>query len=285
MEIIVQSLTEDTDVTLTAYIQEPSPDLRNVQQRPAVLVFPGGAYLMTSDREAEPIALAYAAEGFQAFVLRYSVGERARGFRPLQEAVLALARIREQADQWHVIPDQVAVCGFSAGGHLAGAVGLFGEERPNAMILSYPAVDLGDASHPMTAKNPLVQSIIGPGFTQADLDAYSLHKRVGSNAPPLFMWHTAGDRLVRLHHTLKLANAYADQGLDFEYHVFQEGVHGLSLAKDITANGLQGMVESRCQSWLPLSVAWLRSVFGTPDLSSEAPRVSEEAEEFLKEGI
>lgn len=285
MKVSVQPLTEDRDVTLTSYIQEPSKDLENVQNRPAVLVFPGGAYLMTSDREAEPIALAYAAEGFQAFVLRYSVGERARGFRPLQEAELALSRIRGRADQWHVIPDQVAVCGFSAGGHLAGAVGLFGKERPDAMILSYPAVDLGDAANPLTAKNPLVQSLIGPDYTQADLDAYSLHKQVSSAAPPLFMWHTAGDRLVRLHHTLKLANAYADQGLDFEYHVFQEGVHGLSLAKDITANGMQGMVEPRCQSGLPMSVAWLRCQFGTPDASKEFPVVSEQAKEFLKEGI
>ena len=37
-------------------------------------------------QEAEPIALAYAAEGFQTFVLYYSIGEFAHGFQPLAEA-------------------------------------------------------------------------------------------------------------------------------------------------------------------------------------------------------
>lgn len=41
--------------------------------RPSVLVIPGGGYEMTSDREAEPIAMQFLAAGFNAFVLRYSV--------------------------------------------------------------------------------------------------------------------------------------------------------------------------------------------------------------------
>ena len=64
----------DNDATLTCYVQEPSPELTTAAVRPAVLILPGGGYFMTSDREAEPVALAYLAEGFNAFVLRYSVG-------------------------------------------------------------------------------------------------------------------------------------------------------------------------------------------------------------------
>src|SRR5215213_2110242 len=38
---------------------------------------PVGGYFMTSDREAEPVAVAYLAEGFNAFVLRYRAGAEA----------------------------------------------------------------------------------------------------------------------------------------------------------------------------------------------------------------
>ena len=59
---------------LTGYVLDHSDELLNARVRPAVLVLPGGGYFMTSDREAEPVALAYLAEGFNAFVLRYAVG-------------------------------------------------------------------------------------------------------------------------------------------------------------------------------------------------------------------
>lgn len=42
--------------TLTTYILENSPELK-IEKRPALLICPGGGYQMTSDREAEPIAV------------------------------------------------------------------------------------------------------------------------------------------------------------------------------------------------------------------------------------
>ena len=33
--------------------------------------------------------------------------------------------IRENADEWHILKDKIAVCGFSAGGHLTASLGTF----------------------------------------------------------------------------------------------------------------------------------------------------------------
>ena len=44
------------------YIQEYSPNIA-IEKRPLVLICPGGGYEYTSDREAEPIALAFMAQG------------------------------------------------------------------------------------------------------------------------------------------------------------------------------------------------------------------------------
>ncbi len=68
----IQLYANRPDVTLTTYVLADSPELLNGKVRPAVLVCPGGAYLNCSDREAEPVALRFAAMGYHAFVLRYS---------------------------------------------------------------------------------------------------------------------------------------------------------------------------------------------------------------------
>ena len=74
------------DVTLTTYVIAEKGELRGQGKRPAVLICPGGAYMSCSDREAEPVALKFAAMGYHAFVLRYSVyGEGDNSFPDLSK--------------------------------------------------------------------------------------------------------------------------------------------------------------------------------------------------------
>ena len=61
------------DVRLSSYILDDSVEMLDGGKKGAVLVCPGGAYLYCSDREGEPVAMAFAAMGYHAFVLRYSV--------------------------------------------------------------------------------------------------------------------------------------------------------------------------------------------------------------------
>ena len=61
--------------TVTAMLQTGLVnEMRNDKTYPAIVICPGGGYLYCSPREAEPVALRYAARGFHAFILRYSVG-------------------------------------------------------------------------------------------------------------------------------------------------------------------------------------------------------------------
>ena len=45
MQISTLNLTTDGRVSLTAYIQQPSPEMPNRAVRPAVIILPGGAAL------------------------------------------------------------------------------------------------------------------------------------------------------------------------------------------------------------------------------------------------
>ena len=61
-------LKSNPGATLTAYLLDTSREMPNMTDRPAVLVIPGGGYYMCSDREAEPIAMAFAVHGYNTFV-------------------------------------------------------------------------------------------------------------------------------------------------------------------------------------------------------------------------
>ncbi len=147
MKTEVFTLPNGSDITLTTYILDTSEEMPNMKIRPAVLVCPGGGYSACSDREAEPVAMAFLAQGYNAFVLRYSVGKGKAAFpRPLEDAEAALELIRMNAGKWSVDKNKIAVIGFSAGGHLAAALAAMGRVRPNAVILGYPCIlsSIGD---------------------------------------------------------------------------------------------------------------------------------------------
>lgn len=242
MQTFTQTLGQNA-ATLTGYVQEPSDELANARVRPAVLVLPGGGYIHTSDREAEPVALAYLAEGFNAFVLRYAVGDAASFAMALSDAEHALAWIRDHAAQLHIDPARVAVVGFSAGGHLAASLGTLAEGKPDALVLGYP-VTLAEIGELLGKQIP------------------DLPERVTSQTPPTFLFSTAGDELVPIRHSLALLTALAHHQVPFESHIYLRGQHGLSLSKPLTANGHATLVEDSVVPWLADSVRFLRSVLG-----------------------
>ncbi len=117
----------DSKATLRTYIPDNSAEPALDNSRPSVLILPGGGYHFTSPREAEPVALKFNAYGFNAFVLDYST-DNIRYPQQLLEASAAMALIRRNCENWKVISDKIAICGFSAGGHLACSLGTMWQE-------------------------------------------------------------------------------------------------------------------------------------------------------------
>ena len=182
--------------TLTVCLRASLDAMPTVKQRPLVLVVPGGGYSHVSPREGDPVALQFAAAGYHTAVLTYSVGEGAQNYQPLRQLNEALALLRQNAEEWHILPDKIAVCGFSAGGHLAlsGAVldipGETAQQRPNAVILGYPVVTAGEFAH----RGSFVQ--LAGSEDAAAQQVFTLEDQVTSDTPPVFVWHTMEDRTV-----------------------------------------------------------------------------------------
>ena len=302
MEILTLNLYPDRqDVTLTAYLLPDSREMLRGGSRPAVVVCPGGGYFDCSDKEGEPVALRFAAMGYHAFVLRYSVyaGVTGHPLNPkkpvipdpryaapvqMRELGMALLAIRGRAKKWHVDPDRIAICGFSAGGHncamyathwskpvITEALGAPARDlRPNAMILGYAATDFLHDDKPgcseiMRRLDHSMQTVIcgRDPATEEDLRRVSPCLLVDGDTPPTFLWATSEDRGVSVRNSLRMADTLATQGIPFEMHIFERGHHGLALAGQASA-GDTSDVNPDVAQWVPLAEAWLGKRFALP---------------------
>ena len=239
--------------------------------REAMLVIPGGGYgTVCTDREGEPIAMAYLSRGFTAFVLHYSVGKDAPVNVPLAEASAAVAHIRSNADKYCIDADKIYAVGFSAGGHLCGSLATlwhreeimekagvrYGDNRPDGVVLCYPVITGGEKAHKGSFYN-----LIGTNApTEAQLDHYSLEKHVDDRSAPAFIIHTAEDQLVPVHNALYMATAYADAAVPFELHVYPHGPHGMALATEVTSKGHSYYIDQRYARWIDDSISFFRSL-------------------------
>lgn len=228
------------NATLTCYRNEASAEVP-LQARPAVLIFPGGGYSYCSAREGEPVALAFLAEGYQAFVLTYTTGEATSMELVLGEAEAALECILENAASWQLDRARVAVVGFSAGGHLAAMLSVSGRLRPAAQILGYPHILCGEG---------LLFPVPG-----ADM-------LVDADTPPAFVFATSEDIRVPVAHSLRYADALNRHGIPFELHIYQKGRHGLALAKTATGADNATLINAAVEQWFGRSVAWLKNLWG-----------------------
>ena len=248
----------DKAVSFTGYILENSAEYCSDRKRPAVLICPGGGYAFTSDREATPIAMCFLAAGISAFVLRYSCAPDGVRFpTQLCEAAAAMKVIRSHASEWNLDEKRIAVCGFSAGGHLAASLGVFwnsdllkerglgGEScRPDAMVLSYPVITSGPKAHRGSFENLLGDQ----ANDEAMLTLTSLEKQVTADTPPAFLWHTWTDGGVPVQNSLLFASALAEQGIGAELHIYPRGGHGLSLGNLLT--NTPDSVYPEIQDWI-----------------------------------
>lgn len=258
MELIHINLPDHPEATLDGFLLDSSLSLGQYTARPAILICPGGGYLYCSPREGEPVAMSYAARGFHTFVLRYSTGRSAAGFAPLEEVSWTIGYIRENAEKWHIDPEKIVVCGFSAGGHLALSAGLLAKNKPNAMILGYPA-----ASAPNIPGADFMLKLLSgkEQVTDADAAPFDLVPQITKDAPPVFLMGTAQDILTNFG-ALPIAQRYAQLGLPYELHIFQHGPHGYSLGDETTADGSSRYLNDAFSRWQELSVAWLHKTFG-----------------------
>lgn len=215
----IASKLKESNAVISVYIPENSEEININKKRETIIMCPGGGYVMTSDREAEPVALKFMAEGFNVVVLRYSVAPN-KFPKALIELAATVNYARSKSEEWNVDKDKIIVCGFSAGGHLAGSLGVLWDNKileealemnkdnikPNAMMLCYPVITSGEFAHKGSFDNLLDENI-----SEVEREKLSLEKLVSKETPQTFLWHTFDDGAVPVQNSLFFANSLASK--------------------------------------------------------------------------
>jgi acetyl esterase/lipase len=224
-----------------------------------VVVYPGGGYWLRAPHEGAPVAKAFNAFGFSAFVVDYRCGQECEQplfDGPLRDAARAVRFIRAHAADFGIPSDKIAVLGFSAGAHLVSSLAVHHAEadakdadndgfakvssRPEAVIPCYGVILSGALAH-----RGSVHSLAGddPEWEKwADVPAH-----VTSQTPPVFLWHTMEDNGVPVENSLRFADSLRSWRVPFALHVFTKGPHGIGL----------GETDPEAKEWPGLAARWL----------------------------
>ena len=225
---------DQAEPTLTPYL------LKDGKPHGAVIVCPGGGYSHKAAHEGGPIAQRLNEEGVHGFVLDYRVAPY-RHPAPLMDALRAIRYVRYHAEELGVLPDKIAILGFSAGGHLTCSAATLWDEgdpdaadpidrvssRPDLFIPCYPVASLTNFWHEGSAVN-----LLGDRKDKAMLRKLTAEYQVNEQTPPAFIWHTAEDNAVPVENSLRLAKALVAHNVPVSMHIFPYGPHGVGLGNE-----------------------------------------------------
>jgi acetyl esterase/lipase len=230
----------------------------------AVIVMPGGGYThLAMDKEGSVEARWLAAHGISAFVLEYRLSPAYRFPAYMLDGSRAVRYVRAHAADLGVIPSEVGVWGFSAGGHLAAylsTVHTAGDasaadpidrlsDRPDFAIISYGRMDLSSATPrpAATAAAPGMEIVMGATTAQIDI-----LPRVTADNSPSFIYSTTGDQTVDSRNASGYYAALKAAGVPAELHIFELGPHGTGFAQNLPAS------ERELTIWPTLLANWLQ---------------------------
>ena len=281
------------DCILHTYISVPAPSVKKDSRMPAMIVCPGGAYLMCSmDNEGEPVVRSFMNAGYQVFCLQYSVAEKAGGRniqfpQQLLELGKAMLIIKEHSDEWGIDPDRISIVGFSAGANLCGLYATRWHDdilsnyfkkdpscfKPMAALLGYGLLDYEYQFKREAAAggNPLmVASAINYLGTDSPseerLKEVSPICHVSENTVPVFMFHAANDNLVFVENSIHFAAELSNKNIPFELHIFQDGDHGFGTGIRLGAQAHRTDCALGAHDWMELSQKWLLKI-AEPELA------------------
>ena len=259
-----QLKSNNCDPKLTVYLPDNLTEMgRHQYKHPSLLICPGGGYGMVSQREGEPIAFHFLMQGYNVFVLEYSVQPNCFPTQ-LREVAAAMEVIYANAEQWHCDTNRIGIMGFSTGGHLAAHYTngynwpevreMFPESKPvNASLLCYPVITADpEHAHLGSFRNLLAKNEL----TSEEQARFSCENMVTEQTPPTFLWHTRPDTCVPVMNTLLYAQALAKHNVPFAVHIYPQGGHGLATV-DHVCNGPLDAGIRHAADWIDAALKWL----------------------------
>jgi acetyl esterase/lipase len=211
----------------------------------AIVVFPGGAYrILAIDLEGTEVCDWLNSAGINCVLLKYRVpdsGPYPKSSAALQDAQRALGIVRAHAAEWYIDPHRIGVLGFSAGAHLAAALGTYFDKR------LYEPVDAAD----QLSCRPDFAVIIYPGYLALSEQNFAPNANihVTDQTPPAFILQ-AEDDPVHVENSTVYFLALKNAKVPAELHIYANGGHGYGLRR----------TELPITAWPHLVETWLHTI-------------------------
>ncbi|MGN0405649.1 MAG: alpha/beta hydrolase [Bariatricus sp.] len=237
---------------------EKDPTLANVdlyyypaktKNQKFVLVIPGGGYLFLSQlTEGFDVANQFNNLGYNAFVLKYRTGvENVKGDAPLKDTARAVQFILSHCNELGIDPENYAVCGFSAGGHIASSFGTdemgyknYNLPKPGLLILGYPLI--------CTEKIDKVfaDMLEGEILSQEAASKYCVEKHITADYPRTYEFDGKDDYLLDYQQQLMAMDAALNaKNVPHKTVVYESVEHGSAAGQGQDSEG-----------WIPQAVSY-----------------------------
>ena len=185
---------------------------------PFALIAPGGGFAYVgSIHEGFPHALEISRHGYNAFVLRYRVGQG--GGIATEDMAAAIGYLFRHAERLGVGTAHYSLWGSSAGARMAAAIGSHGVGRFGGDELPRPS---------------------------AVVMAYTGHSDVAANEPPTFVVVGEQDAIAPPSLMARRVDRLRAQGIMVEFHRFANVGHGFGLG---TGTSAEGWVRAAVRFW------------------------------------
>ncbi len=268
---------------ITCYLHEDD------KVRRAMIIVPGGGYTIVSPTEAEIVAKRFFREGYQTFVMTYTTNflhNEPLKYQPLCDLSRAVRLIRKNAREFWINENQVIVCGFSAGAHLTGSLGVhftdiddqnpaYGKfsNKPSGIILCCPVISCKKYGHADS-----MDALLGKDASHAEKYYMSLEEHVNSETPPSFVWQMSEDEVVSPVNSLLYVHACLMKKVKIYYHLYTGKGHALSTADENWKKGRYGDTYTLEQMLCTLRAGDR----GIVHLTEEALEISKMTNEWVK---
>lgn len=227
------------------------PSENNDDNKPAVLVIPGGGYTFLSiTNEGITIAKWLNGLGIDAFMLKHRLPNNYSGsckqIVATNDALRAIELIRGNSSKWKIDIKNIGVIGFSAGGHLASTISTKGKlniNKPNFAVLVYPVIKMNANSKTWT-----FNSLFGKTPNPDIIHKYSNDLNVNDQTPPTILIHSNNDEGTPPENSLSYYSALRKHNIPAALHIWEDGGHGYGL----------GIGRGSIESWPNVVEEWLK---------------------------
>ena len=190
--------------------------LSAVGPQPAIVLLHPGGWTGGSKRLMRGAAERLAEAGFVAVAPSYRLAPEHRFPRQLDDVADCVRWMRQHADLLGILPEQIGVLGYSAGGHLAA---LMGTSAPAGARVQAVAVGGVPADLIELGPNPRTTALLG-GEPRTHVDLFekaSPTRLIRGTEPPFLIQHGLVDAMIPASQATTLRDALRGRGVPVEF--------------------------------------------------------------------